>query len=282
MIQCSLRFATFLAPNMLPVYRFIIHYVGCRLGCRTELFVGASYEEMTAAADGGFVCGLPYVGLLGGRESPVQPLVAPVLRGERYGGRPVYYSDVIVRRDSPLRSFADLRGCTWSFNEPLSHSGYGVTRYHLARLGETNGYFGRVVEAGYHERSIELVAAGAVDASAIDSQVLAVWQRENPGAAQQIRVIDSLGPSTIQPFVVARRLPQSVREDIRSVLLEMGYDPAARPYLDRGLIERFVAVSDADYDDIREMRRLAETTAAVLALDGASAGWRERRRKPHH
>src|SRR5262245_38810000 len=104
MIQRSLRFATFLAPNMLPIYRFIIHYVGCRLGCRTELFVGASYEEMTAGADGGFICGLPYVGLMGGRESPVRPLVAPVLRGKRYGGRPIYYSDVIVRRDSSLRS----------------------------------------------------------------------------------------------------------------------------------------------------------------------------------
>src|SRR5262249_37919891 len=168
----------------------------------------------------------------------------------------VYFSDVIVHRGSPFRRFADLRGCTWSYNEPFSHSGYGIMRYHLARLSETTAYFVNMIQAGYHERSIQLVCAGVADTSAIDSQVLAVWRRDHPAAALQLRVIDSLGPSTIQPFVIARRLPARLRQDIRAVLLAMADDPAARPHLDRGFIERFVAIRDADYDDIREMRRV--------------------------
>ena len=71
--------------------------------------------------------------------------------GDRYGGRPIYFSDVIVHRDSPFRSFLDLRGHSWAYNEPLSHSGYGITRYHLLELGETGGFFSEVVEAGFHE-----------------------------------------------------------------------------------------------------------------------------------
>ena len=35
-----LRFATFLAPNMLPVYRFLADRIGHRLGRRVELVVG--------------------------------------------------------------------------------------------------------------------------------------------------------------------------------------------------------------------------------------------------
>jgi len=93
-----------------------------------------------------------------------------VLDGDRYGGRPIYFSDVIVHRDSAFRSFADLRGRSWAYNEPLSHSGYGITRYHLLRMGETGGYFGEVIEAGFHEESIRMVARGEVHASAIDSQ----------------------------------------------------------------------------------------------------------------
>jgi len=90
----------------------------------------------------------------------VVPLAAPVLQGPRYQGRPVYFSDVIVRRDSPLRSFADLRGASWSYNDPDSHSGYNLTRYELARRGEARGYFGTVVSAGWHQESIRWVAEG--------------------------------------------------------------------------------------------------------------------------
>src|SRR5262249_17618910 len=149
----------------------------------TELFVGTSYEQMTECADGGFLCGLAYVELNAGPERLLEALAAPVLRGERYGGRPGYFSDVIVRRDSPVRTFADLRGRSWSYNEPWSHSGYGITRYHLVRLGQTRGFFGKVVDAGFHKRSLELVCTGEVDASAVDSQVLAVALHNEPGLA---------------------------------------------------------------------------------------------------
>ena len=122
------RFATFLAPNMLPVYRFLAQRIGERLGRPVELVVGTSFDQFEAGeVDLGVICGLPYVWLADRRPPPVEPLAAPVLAGERYGGRPVYYSDVIVRHDSPITSLEELRGCSWAYNEPASHSGHTVT-----------------------------------------------------------------------------------------------------------------------------------------------------------
>src|SRR5262249_24280321 len=158
-----------------------------------------------------FLYGLPYVRLTRRRPPQVELLAAPLLRGPRYGGRPVYFSDVIVRRDSRFRSFADLRGCRWSYNEPDSHSGYGVTCYRLVQMGETGGFFGKVVAAGLQQRSIRPVCAGKVDASAIDSHVLALELHIRPDLAGRLRVIDTLGPSTVQPVVASRRLPESLR-----------------------------------------------------------------------
>ena len=255
---------TFLAPNLFGFYEFIARAVGRHLGCPTEIAVGTSYEEL-ACADVAFVCSLPYVesALTGG--SPVMPIAAPVLRNPRYEGRPIYFSDVIVRADSRLRSFDDLRGRSWSFNEPHSQSGYGITRYHLAQRGEKCGYFGAVIEAGWHERSVRMVLAGEVDASAIDSHVLETLLRDDPSLANQLRVVDTLGPSTIQPVVAARRLPVAVCRAIRQTLLHVHDEPDAGRHFSEALVERFVTVSDADYDDVRAMRNVA-AAADLLVL----------------
>jgi phosphonate transport system substrate-binding protein len=124
-----LRFVTFLAPSLFSFYEFLTHYLGEELGCKTELTVGKAYNQL-ADCDAAFVCGLPYVESTSWPEPPVEPLAAPVLKGARYRARPIYFSDVIVRRDSTIGSFADLRGRTWAYNEPHSQSGYGITRYH--------------------------------------------------------------------------------------------------------------------------------------------------------
>ncbi|HET7517889.1 MAG TPA: PhnD/SsuA/transferrin family substrate-binding protein [Actinomycetes bacterium] len=254
-----LRFATFLAPNMLPVYRFLAARIGHRLGRRVELVVGSSFDQFEAGeADLGVICGLPYVWLAARRPPPVEPLAAPVLTGDRYGGRPIYYSDVIVGHDSPISCLEELEGRSWAYNEPASHSGHTVILYSLIRLGARPGYLGKVVEAGFHQRAIRLVAAGRVDAAAIDSQVLAIELRDHPRLAS-LRVIGAFGPSTIQPVVAANRLPDRLKDQVRDLLVTLTDDPAARPILDYGLIDRFTPIGDAAYDDIRAMLATIET-----------------------
>ena len=258
-MSAKLRIATFLAPNMLPVYEFVVDAIGRELGSGAELVVGDSFDQFAnGEIDAGFICGLPYVQLVRQTSAPVELLAAPVIRGDRYAGRPIYFSDVIVRRNSPVRTFADLRGRSWAYNDPDSHSGYNLTRHHLLTMGETRGYFGRVVEAGFHQKAMRMVAAGEVDAAAIDSQVLAIELRDHPHLAEDLRVIGALGPSTIQPVVAARHLPADLKAALRNALLRMGDDSAARKVLARGFVDHFVPVTDTDYEDIRRMLRAAE------------------------
>lgn len=253
-----LRALTFLAPNMASIYQFTMDYVGNKLGYEIELTAGSDYEEIYSA-DLSFICGLPYVLRTAPHPvpSPIEAIAAPVLQGARYQNTPIYFSDVIVHRDSPAQSFADLRGCSWAYNEPESQSGYGITRYWLVKLGETSGYFGQVIEAGFHQRAIPMVCDGRVDAAAIDSQALAVELRDHPYLVEQLRVIDSLGPSTIQPLA-AHHLPHSLKRDIQGVLTEMHHDSEAKTHLDRAFIDRYAAVKDADYGDIRAMLAVCE------------------------
>jgi ABC-type phosphate/phosphonate transport system substrate-binding protein len=235
-----LRFATFLAPRIRPLYELVADELGA------ELVDGDSFDQFERGElDGGFVCGLPYVRL----AQVVEPLAAPVLSGARYGGRPVYYSDVIVQTGSGAGSFADLRGRSFAFNERDSHSGCGVVLHRLAAHGQSDRFFGETQVSGSHRESIRRVAAGEVDAAAIDSQVLAVELREQPDLRERVKTIDALGPSTIQPVVVARRLPEDVRAELRAALVSLRDEPA----MAFAGVERFATVGDADYDDIRAM-----------------------------
>ncbi|HEX9074743.1 MAG TPA: PhnD/SsuA/transferrin family substrate-binding protein [Anaerolineae bacterium] len=260
MIKRRARVLTFLAPNMQPIYEKMIAHVSQKLKYPMDLFVGSNYSEIYAA-DFCFICGLPYVLRTAPRASPspMTAIVAPVLQGARYQNKPIYFSDVIVHSDSPFQSFAQLRGCSWAYNEPESQSGYGITRYWLVKLGETRGYFGEVIQAGFHQNAIRMVYEGKVQASVIDSLVLAIELQQHPELESALRVVETLGPSTIQPFAASSRVAPSLRDDVQGVFVEMHKEQSAKEFLHRGLIDHFVAVQDGDYDDIRSMLTACES-----------------------
>lgn len=261
-----LLFATYLAPIMEPTYQGIVQRITESLEIEGELIVGSSYDDLARGdVDVAFVCGWPYVQIAAQESSPIDLLAAPVLTTTRFGGRPLYASDVIVRRDLPFQSFADLRGRSWCFNEPRSYSGYLATLDHLCHTHSSSPFFGRVHESGLHEESIRLVAAGEIDASAIDSHVLSLALMRDPDLGASLRVLTSFRPAPIQPVVAGRHLPVEVRMAMREILLGLADDPTGAAILQSGLIRRFVAISDEAYNPIRA-REAAARAAGFTRL----------------
>ncbi len=180
-------------------------------------------------------------------------LAAPVLGEPRYGGRPVYFSDVIVHRDSPCHSFDDLRGQSWAHSVGDSYSGCLLSRYQLQQMGETERFFGEVTYSGGHQESIGRVVDGDVTASAIDSHVLGVEHLRNPRLARELRLIAVFGPSSIPPVVATTRLPGELAIRVAGALTALGEDPTSRAQLARGLIQRYIPIADEAYDEMRRM-----------------------------
>jgi len=241
----------------------IARYLSARLGISAEFVSRIPWQERERLLDAGeiqlgWICGLPYVRKVDREGAGIELVAAPVMRHPRYAGRPIYFSDVVVRRDSRYVAFADLRGAAWAYNEPNSQSGYNITRYHLARLGEAGGYFGRVIEAGSHLKAVEMVLAHQVDASAIDSTVLELELEKRPELGNQLRIVDTLGPSPIPPWVATKSVPPDLRDAIRRVFWEMYEDAEGQALLAAGQMARMAPVQDEDYDLIRAMARLAE------------------------
>jgi phosphonate transport system substrate-binding protein len=187
-----------------------------------------------------------------------------VYAAPRYMDRPVYFSDVMVRRDSAYGRFEDLRGARWAYNNLGSHSGYEVVRYALARRGLNGDFFGSLICSGAHQRSMEMIASGEIDASAIDTTVFDAVRETAPELCAQLRTIDVLGPSSQPPWVIGARVPAALRQALRAALVGMNTEEKGRAILRRHGLARFARVSDVDYDDIRGMLALADQCKVLL------------------
>jgi phosphonate transport system substrate-binding protein len=261
----DLVFVSLMADNATTFYRALASYLERHLHIAIrveETLPWQQRQQMLLRGDAhlGVMCGLQYVVAADeGAQPGVKLLVAPIMCGHRYASRPVYFSDVVVRSDSFIRSFADLRGAAWAYNEPTSQSGYNITRYTLATRGETGAYFSRVVFAGSHQRSLALVLDGSVDAAAIDSVVLERELHERVGLAQRLRVVDTFGPSPSPPVVVSRRVTDTIRKALSLILRDLHLAPEGSALLASGGVQRFVPVVDSDYDPIRSMALVAKS-----------------------
>jgi ABC-type phosphate/phosphonate transport system substrate-binding protein len=82
--------------------------------------------------------------------------------------------------------------------------------------------------------------------------------RDDPNLADQIRIIDMLGPSPIPPWVIHKSVPAPLRQSIRQALTQMHLALAGREILALGQMVRFETAVDAYYDPLRQMLQASQ------------------------
>jgi phosphonate transport system substrate-binding protein len=265
----ELRFVTYLSPSIpLAFFEAVVEHVRLVLGQRVSLSVesrvsgpvkGSGDPFATGEADVGFICAPSFLWLRELEDPPVELLgAAPVFRDNRASGQPVYFSDVVVKRENPVRSFLGLRGCSWAYNDPCSLSGYYNVLKKLTEIGEDEGFFSQVYCSGSHLNSVEMVTHGEVGAAVIDSNVLQISLRSSPELRLRLRVLESWGPFPIQPVVVRSRLHQELKDLLRTSLLTIGsgqHEPSALAGFG---LERFAPVTYEHYASEEQALRKCE------------------------
>ncbi len=265
--------AAIVSDKGMPVYDEIAAYLSEKTGWDIEVVSGLSYEEADQMLDKGiiqvgYVCGLPYIHKFA--EGKYELLAIPVMAMKKgrfpdakgYEDIPgKYYSYTIVHKDSPYRSWDDLKGKTYAFNELISNSGYNMPRYKLVQLGAKSWqeYFSKVVVSGTHEESIRLVAQGIVDASSVDSLVLDYDRHIGDADALNVMIIEHLHPggAGIPPIVLSKKANPLIKRVLQKAILNMHKDPKGKMILGKALTLRFIQPDDSNYDDIRMMEEAA-------------------------
>jgi ABC-type phosphate/phosphonate transport system substrate-binding protein len=211
----------------------------------------APLAALWARADLGcaMMCGVPY-----SRRSPRPTLIAaPVPSPERYGGRPVYFTDIAVRADSAYSTLEDTFGGVIGYTLEDSMSGYVALRSHLASLrGGPRPLYRKAVGGFLNARAIiEALERGEIDAGPLDSYYFDLLRRNDPAFAAKVRIVATTPAAPIPPLVATTPLePRDLDRlraallrvtDVPSLLLKGFAIPDARDY---DVLERFVAASN--------------------------------------
>jgi phosphonate transport system substrate-binding protein len=256
--RAPLRLLSYLAPSIPEgLFELLAEAIATGTGHRVtvdfETRVSGPVPETdpfaSGRADAAFVCG-PSYSLLRCAGVPVEIVpAAAVFDDPRNQGHPVYFSDVVVRRDHPARTLEDLRGAVWTYNDRQSLSGWHrmLARLEGLGLGAPEQFFSRVIASGAHVKSIERVAGGEADVSAVDSNVLLLARRRDAGLDGRLRVLESWGPSAIQPVLVRSTLDPALKVSIADTLLALHRDTKMASRLGAFGVLRFESVDQDTY-----------------------------------
>jgi len=215
----------------------------------------APLSTLWSRSDLGLVmmCGLPFAL---SRPRP-RLIAAPLPAAPRYGGRPVYCSDFIVRAESANASLKDCLGGVLAYTMPESMSGGVAPYHHLAQLRRSLGgrrlFSGVLGELLNGRGVIEAVAQGRADVGTLDSYFLELLQQHEPAFAAQVRVVDSTAMHPIPPLVATAALSDRQFDALRAALLAAGATPELAPVLLRLRLRGFAVADACGYEPLAVM-----------------------------
>lgn len=202
----------------------------------------APLSELWARNDlgGVMMCGLPY-----SQRRPQPRLVAaPVPSPARYGGRPIYFSDLAVRADAPYKTLEATFGGVVGYTLEDSMSGYVALRKHLLQFrtrAKPQLYRAAVGGLVNARRVIEALDQRRIDVGPLDSYYYDLMRHNEPAFAAKVRVVATTAPAPIPPLV------STGEQSLREALLAAGEAPelaAERAVL---LLKGLTVPAETDY-----------------------------------
>jgi phosphonate transport system substrate-binding protein len=169
------------------------------------------------------------------------------------------FRSVFVTGDPAIRALADLKGKDVSFGSQSSTSGHLMPRSFLLQAGlDPERDFRRVAYSGAHDATVAAVAAGKVQAGALN---ISVWDRlvaEKKVDTDRVRVFYTTPPYYDYNWTVHADTPAALRDKLSAALLSLSRDtPEGREILELQRATRFVPTKAENYKGIEAAAKSA-------------------------
>ena len=171
-----------------------------------------------------------------------------------------YYSVIVARTDSDVRSLDDVAGKVAAFNGTDSQSGWNALRHSLIGKGAPV----RFVETGGHRKSVAAVREGRADVAAIDCVTYAGLEQFAPQEIAPLRIIARSASAPALPFVTRRDIAPADLERLRTGLRAAMADPALAETRAAMQIAGMEIIPLQAYDRLLEMEREADRAGSLV------------------
>tara|TARA_Y100000590_G_scaffold458693_1_gene613971 strand:+ start:292 stop:1152 length:861 start_codon:yes stop_codon:yes gene_type:complete len=180
-----------------------------------------------------------------------EAFAAGVRPGEKDAG---YFAYFVVKKDSKIKKFSDVKGKVLSLNSIGSTSGDLIPQVELAKinLSTTNkNHFKNVFYAGSHDACLLAVLNNKSDVCGMSSRNFEARLADNTFKLDQVRIIHKSDRVPPPPLAYSKTIPLEDRKKIKKAVLDAHKHGAIGGY--GGKMSHYISVKDSDYDVLRNV-----------------------------
>lgn len=224
-------------------------------GVKWKLFQASNYSGVMNAMiadqiDLAWLSGKSYCQTYEDSKGGVEPVVA----AQEPDGSMGYVSVLVVKADSPYKSFEDLKGKTVARTDPLSGSGYIVPTLEFMKMNKPVDQYFKSPLSGGHPQGVMGVLKGTYDGAftwtSKDDNIGNLRKMMDKGLLKrdQIRVIWTSKPLPSPPIVIRKSLPLAMRIDLAKMFVRLkGHDMKLAEAIAQGKTNGLVSVYHENY-----------------------------------
>ena len=183
-----------------------------------------------------------------------EAFAAGVRPGEKDAG---YYTYFVVKKDSEIQKFSDIKGKVLSLNSIGSTSGDLIPQVEIAKINlsiKDKEHFKNVFYAGSHDACLLAVLNNKADVCGMSSRNFEARLADNTFKNEDVRIIHKSEKVPPPPLAYSKKISLEDRKKIKSAVLEAHKHGEIGGY--GGTMSHYISVSDSDYDVLRNVVKL--------------------------
>ena len=255
-------------PQMIEKESYILaEKLQNRLGRPVQIYISKNYTAMIEAlknkrVDLAILSSMTYV-------TAEKQIDLKVLLKKTWNNGPFYYSSLLTRSGSGIKSVKDLKNKKIAFVDEKSTSGYLYPQVYLRKNAISDKSFKSVEFTGNHAASVELLEAGKVDVIAVfaddEKAKLGAWTRFGKTGKLKPIVIWTSDPIPNDPIVVRQEFYDAnpkLTHELMYDLIEIQSEANSGLSEILGTSDLMPATS-RQYDPVREMVKIFQSVIKI-------------------
>ena len=183
-----------------------------------------------------------------------EAFAAGVRPGEKDAG---YYTYFVVKKDSNIKTFKDVKGKILSLNSIGSTSGDLIPQVELSKIDlsiKNKDHFKNVFYAGSHDACLLAVLNNQSDVCGMSSRNFEARLEDGTIKLSDVRIIHKSDRVPPPPLAFSKLIPKEDRIKIKEAVLDAHNHGEIAGY--GGKMSHYMEVNDSDYNVLREVIEL--------------------------